>query len=459
MPNCRIICQIWKLNRKTAIFLLRVVFIPYLCTKIEIMLEELCVKNYLSIRDEIHLSFEATKDVLGEANLVVKMPDGKRLLRFAMIYGANASGKSNVLSALDFLRNFWFRKPSDIDAPIRITPFLFDDDTPNMPTEFVVRFYVSGVRYVYSLQVTMRNVVDEKLSYYTSSQPTMIFHRVMKDNKLMLTINPKVIKVSDIELRQLQVVCLPNMSFFAARGNVNIDLPEIDAVRHWMRGQVMSLVHPGVRMFDFAKVRMEDNALLVADLLDVLKTSDFNVTGLKTERVASDMPEELMRRIHDSQDVSDDTKRKMLTMLRTSFEHTISTSSGDRKYELDEGLESRGTLRMIGVETAMIQAFQKGALLPIDEIESSLHPALIEHIIHDFFLKKGESQLLITTHYDYLLDLINDLIRKDSVWFTEKGKDGGTSLYSLVEFSGLNKLHSFQYAYRHGRFGATPNID
>ena len=114
---------------------------------------------------------------------------------------------------------------------------------------------------------------------------------------------------------------------------------------------------------------------------------------------------------------------------------------------------------MLGIESAIFYTHRYDAILSIDELESSLHPALIEHVIYDFLLHKGQSQLLITTHYDFLLDLVNDLIRKDCVWFTEKGADGASSLYSLVEFSGLNKLSSFQTAYRRGRFGATPKIN
>ena len=107
----------------------------------------------------------------------------------------------------------------------------------------------------------------------------------------------------------------------------------------------------------------------------------------------------------------------------------------------------------------MYGANSQGALLPIDEIETSMHPALIEHVLYDFLKTGGESQLLVTTHFDYLLELVNDLIRTDCVWFTEKGDDGATSLYSLAEFAGINKIRSLQRAYRGGRFGATPNID
>ena len=96
--------------------------------------------------------------------------------------------------------------------------------------------------------------------------------------------------------------------------------------------------------------------------------------------------------------------------------------------------------------------------MPIDEIESSLHPDLTEFILEQFFKSDSRSQLLVTTHYDPLLDTVDDLIRKDSVWFTEKGEDGCSDLYSLVEFKGLRKIKSFQKSYRNGAFGAVPNI-
>jgi len=96
--------------------------------------------------------------------------------------------------------------------------------------------------------------------------------------------------------------------------------------------------------------------------------------------------------------------------------------------------------------------------LSIDEIESSLHPELIEFILEQFLKENSRSQLLVTTHYDPLLNTIDDLIRRDSVWFTEKGEDGSSELYSLSDFKGLNKIRSFLKSYRNGRFGALPNI-
>lgn len=422
------------------------------------MLEELSAKNLLSFRDEMCLSFEATNDMMGEDQLVVTMPDGKRLLRLGMIYGANASGKSNVLFILNSLKRYWGIVPKNVDETTGWMPFRFDTETPNHPTELTLRFYAKGTRYWYVLRLTEYQVLEEKLSYYSSNRPTMLFHRIMENGRLQLNVNPAVNKLNDVELQQLQINCFDNMSFFAARGKVNVQLSYIDEAREWMRMQVLETVDPDLHMFDYAKSKIEMNPELVPYLLEKLSSSDFNITGLQTERQASDIPVEMIKMINEASDISDDMKRNLLTDLQAKFEHTVYNSRGEEKYILEDGWESRGTRRMIGVESVIFRANKKGALLPIDEIESSLHPALIERVLYDFLKTGGESQLLVTTHYDYLLDLVNDLIRKDCVWFTEKGKDGASTLYSLAEFAGLNKLRSLQRAYRGGRFGATPNM-
>ncbi len=422
------------------------------------MLEELIAKNFLSFRNEVTLSFEATNDTMGENQLVTRMPDGKRLLRLGVIYGANASGKTNILAALSGMRRFWGLIPKDIDTKTVWVPFLFDPDTPNQPCEFSLRFYASGIRYWYILRVTEKQVMEEKLSYYASNRPTMLFHREMRDGRLGMDVNPAVNKLSDIELQQLQINCFDNMSFFAARRKVNIQLSYIDEAREWMNKQVLDMIDPDLLMFDYAKARIETDSELLQYLLNRLTSSDFNITGLVTERTKANLPSEWVQMITESTDYTDEMKRNLLTDLQAKFEHTVQTSRGDEKYMLEDSWESRGTRRMIGIETAMYRANKRGALLPIDEIETSMHPALIEHVLYDFLKTGGESQLLVTTHYDYLLELVNDLIRKDCVWFTEKGLDGASSLYSLAEFAGLNKLRSLQRAYRGGRFGATPNI-
>ena len=166
------------------------------------MLEELTAKNFLSFRDEISLSFEATNDTIGEGQVVTTMPDGKRLLRLGVIYGANASGKTNVLVALSGIKHFWEFMPKDIDAGTGWIPFRFDTETPNLPTELSLKFYAKGKRFWYILRVNEHQVLEEKLSYYATVRPTMLFHRLVENGRLTLTVNPAVAAVANQLFRQ-----------------------------------------------------------------------------------------------------------------------------------------------------------------------------------------------------------------------------------------------------------------
>ena len=115
---------------------------------------------------------------------------------------------------------------------------------------------------------------------------------------------------------------------------------------------------------------------------------------------------------------------------------------------------------MIELESAIYTTVREQAFLPVDEVEASLHPFLLDFVL-DKFLKEDDnnmSQLLVTTHYDPLLDVIDDLFGKDSVWFTEKKDDGNTELYPLTDFKGLKKLSSIRKSYKNGQFGAIPEI-
>ncbi len=422
------------------------------------MLEEIIIKNLLSFKNEVCLSFEATNETMAEEQFVVTMPDGKRILRFALIYGANASGKTNVLTALQGLRTFCLNEPKNIDQTTGVVPFRFDVSTPNDPTEFSLKFYADGKRYHYLLRMNIQKILEEKLSYYESNRPTMLFHRKEENERLQLFVNSAVNKLNDVELQQLQINCLDNMSFFAVRGKLNIALRGIDTARDWLQKHVMNMISPSLSMFEYAKKKVEGNPALVPYLLEKMHTSDFNITGMQTERRPENMPVEVIQGIRGDNDLSEEDKKELLTKLQTNFEHTVVNKRGEEKYSLEDEFESRGTKRVLGIETAIYEARNKKALMLIDEIESSLHPALVEKVIYDFLSNKDETQMLVTTHYDPLLDLIGDLLRKDTVWFTEKGQDGVTSLYSLADFAGLNKLSSLQRAYRGGRFGAIPNI-
>jgi hypothetical protein len=343
----------------------------------------------------------------------VEVAPGVRLLRFAMIMGANASGKSNLLYAMEFLRRFWFERKQEVDEPTGCTPFLLDNEMAGKPSKFEIRFWTKGVKYWYVLTLDQACLHDEKLYYYKkgSAQPTLIVKRQLDEaGHSVVSFNTAAVKISNAAQEEIQLKCLNNMSLFAARNQVNLSLPIFDDARDWMRTGILPLIEPNTQMFNYAKQRIHEDVALKQYMLDFVRQADFNITDVQ----------------------SDEEEIKL----------------------------SHGTKRTLGLETTIYEAVRTGALLNVDEFDASLHPDLLEFTIQRFLQEKSESQMIISTHYDPLLATVDDLIRKDSVWFTEKGEDGASKLYSLTDFKGLGKMSStsIRNAYRHGQFGALPNI-
>lgn len=427
------------------------------------MIQEIRIKNFLSFRNEVVLSFEATKDKTFEDCQVVNVTPEVRLLRFALIMGANASGKSNLLNAIDFLRGFWTDIKNDVNEETGAIPFLLDPETSNEPSEFNIIFYLGEKKYWYQLVLDNKTVIKEDLSVYNSTQPSKVFSRSLDGGQSIVKLNSGLIKASTAIVEQLNVRCLPNMSFFAARNQVNCALPYIDDVRDWVRDSLFPIITPNTKMFNYAGKKMEKENELKKYILDFLRKADFNITDVFSKKESIPLPEIVRTSIAEDKSIPAKIKEKILTdntieTLKTNFQHTVKNSRGIENYTLPDNLQSRGTKRIFGIEAAVYDALQGEGILPIDEIETSLHPELVEFVIQKFLTKKNRSQLIVTSHYDMLLGTVDDLIRKDMVWFTEKEADGHTKVYSLTDFRGLGKVRSFQKAYRNGFFGALPNI-
>lgn len=432
------------------------------------MIQEIKVRNFLSFKDEVTFSFEATKDTFADEYQVVEVAPGVRLLRFAMVYGANASGKSNLLSVISFLRDFWRNLSPSMDEGTTAVPFLLDQQTPNEPSKFELVFYVGETKYWYQLALNKTAVLSEKLYVYKSVQPTLLFDRELENEQSVIHYGAPI-KISAVEKAKISVECLKNMSFFAARNKANISLPDIDEAKQWLISQIMPIVTPETRLFGYAERHIAADAKLKAYLLDFLRQADYNISDVKTDLVKENIPEQYLNMFLNDESIPTNEKERLrrektLSRYDTSFEHTVTVQEQLAKYRLPKDLESSGTLRTFGIETAIYYAQQNNAVLAIDEIENSLHPQLLRFILLDFLRKESRSQLLVTTHYDPLLNEVskqNDqrIFRKDSVWFTEKLDSGHTDVYSLAEFRGLNRLSSIQKAYNQGNFGAIPNID
>lgn len=426
------------------------------------MIQEIKFQNFLSFRDETIFSFEPSKD--DPINRVVTMPDGTKLLRFAAIFGANASGKSNFLEVFDYLLNFWTQLPSRNDLSTRVSPFLLDKDTPLQDSLFEIKFYVKGVRYWYKLELNNERVSGESLYFYESNQPTRIFWREYIDGQSVVKFNYAVVKLKVAELDAINLNCWKNMSFFASMTKVNLHIDRIDTVLRWINEKLMPGINRSTELSGYAKSRMLKDESFRNYLMSFTQKADLRISRIDVKETPFSLNESQLKAISEAKFINEKQREDILAKgfindIQTDFVVHVKNTRGEEEYILPETSQSAGTTRVIEIESAIHTILENQAFLAIDEVEASLHPFLLDFIL-DRFLKKedNESQLLVTTHYDPLLDTIDDLFGKDSVWFTDKREDGNTELYPLTDFKGLNKLKSIRKSYKNGQFGAVPEI-
>ncbi|UOY06573.1 AAA family ATPase [Muricauda sp. SCSIO 64092] len=427
------------------------------------MIQSLTIRNYRSFKNEVTFSFEATREKTMEDIHVVEVVPGVRLLKMGVIYGPNASGKSNLISAFQFIKYIWSSNTDSKDDEVGVEPFLLDNESKNDPSFFRLIFYHNKKKYDYSLFVNNELIINEKLSFYPSTQPKLIFERTHREiSEIEFGAG---LKLKMAEKNEIIAKCLPNMSVFAAYNQVNLNLPEIESVLKWMNLRCMDTIEPDMHVslgrYVEELINSDDEAKL--EVLNYLKEADFNISDIHSEIVKEDIPEFFIANILEDSGLPQKEKErirkeKTFDMPRTEFEHEVQGEDGNLMYfKMSKGKQSEGTIRTFELAGPITQTIKRNAFLAIDEIESKLHPRLIEFIIEDFLRKSNESQLLVTTHYDGLLDE-EDLLRVDNVWFTEKSKSASTNLYSLANFKALKRISSLLKAYKYGRFGAIPNI-
>ena len=396
------------------------------------MIAEIKFKNMFSFRDETVLSFEADKSKDLESYHVVELAPDVKLLKLAVIYGANASGKSNIIKVCDFIRSFITCTPLNKAELIKIVPFLLNRTSKEQASEFSVSFYAmngdKAIRYVYSVLLETTHIVRETLIYYLSQQPATVFERSMENNVSSIKFGQKV-KISTAAKEEITLKCLPNMSVFAAYMQVNTNIAEMETALQYLTKQMMPAIVPTSSLSRYAEEAIKKETAKEY-ILRYLQEADFNISNISSKE--------------------QETKKGVVNY--TMYQHKVSSGlGGNDYYEFPELYESDGTIRTFGLASQIQNSIGSNAFLAVDEIESSLHPKLIEYMIERFLKESKQAQLLLTTHYDGLLGE-EDLLRKDNIWFAEKNTDGASVLYPLTDFKGLNRISSLQSLVNLGQF-------
>ena len=414
------------------------------------MIVNFSIQNFGSIKDKQTLSFEADASKHLEDTYVVHTA-GKRLLKLALIYGANASGKTTVLKALDFLRDLVVNPKEKKTDILNFSPYLFDANTPEQPTELTIEFVHEEVCYQYEIAFTHQAIISEAL-YIDTFERVLVYSRItdIAEQLTKISFGDKI-NLEKSALQVLELNTLWNNTVLGGFLKTNINLEEFRRVADWFNSYLKSIIAPQTQLDNYITSKIDEKKIAKEEVLNILKKADFNISDIVIERRKEPISEEyislLRERIGEIANHISGIEHVSLFL-----EHTIDNIS----YNLPINAESEGTKRFYGFAGLLALLIKTPTIFPIDELESSLHPDLYTHFLLSFLQNAQQSQLIATTHNRELLG-DRDNFRNDAIWFTNKGEDCATELYSLADFDTSN-IKNFLNAYKIGKFSGVPRL-
>ncbi len=398
------------------------------------MILEFEVENFRSIKERQVFSMIAESSKSKSHNVfehTLASGEKLRLLKAAVIYGANASGKSNFIKALIALKRL-INEPQPIDKSVKFyEPFQFDLLNKNKPTRFQLIFIGYG-NHKYKLEVVYHKseIIKEVLDFYPKGQKRNLYKRISNDNTIShLAYLGQDLKKRIIKVFKNQLVLskfgyeepndiLSQVYLYFNRNHFSITNPEIEPIHFITR----------------AIKRLEGNEKLLLRLSKLVRLSDTKIKSIIIEKSEDRIS------LFGSHDIFENTKK--IAQEKLHFNQ-----------------ESKGSRTLMYVSEGILKHLQNGGVHIIDEIDTSLHPYLAKSLVMLFQSKKANpknAQLIFTTHETTFLD--KDFFRRDQIWITEKNEYGETELFSLQDFDEVREDTPFDKWYLAGRFGGLPDI-
>ncbi len=422
------------------------------------MLLSFSVSNYRSIRDKVTLSLLPVKSYKELSNNVVDVGDKAKCLRSAVIYGANASGKSNVLNALTgFIELIQSSSDHKLNDKIKLyDPFLLDNKSGKLPSTFELEFLIKEVRYVYAIACDADCIQTEKLFYYPKGQKVRVFERT-ETNKFRYG------TVLKGEKKSIENRLLDNQLYLSKAANEKIEkLINIYSYFSNFNSAYAILIYFS-EQFSPASIigsaLKTEGELIFGRFERIITALDVGIHSLKIKK--NTRGSKLMGLLTDKEmegvnfELKDAPNLESELVTLHEIHDPITKKSKFIEFSLEQ--ESSGTRNLFMLALFLLDHFRKGTPMIIDEFEKSLHPHIVEKLIrlfHDPEVNVKNAQLIFSTHASSLLS--NELFRRDQIWFTEKDKNGATELFSLSQVEGVRKDVPYDKWYLSGRFGATP---
>ena len=409
------------------------------------MLIQFSVENFMSIKEKVTFSMLASSDKEIPENLIEMK--NEKYLKSAVIYGANASGKTNIFKAINtvirMIRNSNNMQPG---MKMPITPFKFEEECINKPSSFEFIMIIKNIKYVYGFVADKNRIYEEYLYYYPNGKETEIFERT-EVNKFHYTLAER--KLKDIENKNIE-----NKFFLATATTWNYE--KTKPVFEFITNGINVLFgYESLKTIAFEHYYNDKTGELREFSLNILNEAEININGYTVSNV--ELTEEQLGMLPEGIRAIFPKGTKGFNVTTS---HNITDSNGiEKNMNLDFEEESLGTKNLFILNPLLLHVLKRGEILIVDELDKSLHPFLVKYIVKlfnsDKYNKNG-AQLIFNTHDTNLLSL--NLFRRDQIWFTEKDyKKGATDLYPLDDFP-VRKTENIQKGYLNGRYGAVPFV-
>lgn len=423
------------------------------------MIINFSIQNFGSVKEKQTLTFEADKSDHLESSYIIHT-NGLRLLKIALIYGANASGKTTILKALDFLRGIVLEPETKKTDELDFQPFLFDSETPKQNSLISIEFIANNTQYFYEVEFSRKAIVNETLNFYNPNK-SLVYKRTtdIKNQLTKIKFGNKIKLDKTIE-KNLEANTLWNNTVLGGFLKTNVDIKELKEVIDWFKNYLHPLIFTKTQLESFVTSKFDMGEISKLAVINILKKADFHISDIVIQEEEREIPDGIIELLKATQIVPDNEvknleEKRKITSVNIEFEHTVN----QKKYTLPLEMESQGTRRFYGFAGLLALLIKNSAAFPIDELESSLHPDLFTHFILSFLQNVRNSQIIATTHNREILNN-KDIFRNDAIWFTNKNEDCATELYSLADFDSsiVRNTTNVYNAYKSGKLKATPNL-
>jgi hypothetical protein len=406
------------------------------------MVLQIRLSNFFSISEEIVLDMQAaslqtreSKDLLGNTFVC----NDERLLKTVAIYGANASGKSNIIKAIRACVQMIFESHNYNENTIfAFTPFKFGG--VGKPSRFYIRFLIERVEYEYSFTLTKTEIITEELYYYPNGRKKLVFARDERkgpDKKDIYEFRSAIRRPMDVAGNTSKKTL-----FVSRASQMDRDVAK-DVFRYFNERFILNYF--GYNSYSIESLLNENKDLI----LKVLKAADCDIVDIRSQHELRSLTTAVFDPLSNQLLSRDDIQKPQLKI--TTFHRNNPEVPFDFYSE-----ESSGTQEFFHMMLTILNIIKGNKVLLIDEISMGLHVNLVEYILN-LFHQSESAQLIFSTHNTNLLNMRK--LRKDQVYFVNKRDDGSSDLYSLFDFKDFRENMDAEKAYLQGRFDAIPYID